>query len=326
MSLFQGPAPAAAAIRNSAAAARKKTERGHRIRVFIAAAASILLIASIAAYGAGYYLLPLDQRPFSDKHELLRPSGSIGIRLGVLGTVLFFIIFLYALRKVIPWLGRLGTARHWMDFHVIAGLTAPVIIAFHASFKFQGIAGFAFWIMVAVALSGVIGRYLYAKIPQSLNATQSSLSELQASERALSETLLGQSIYSAEQLNRVLDVPSAEHIRRIGPLLAIGEMIALDVRLPFQVAGLRRSSSSFGAALRSAGGLFSSGNAEIEEVVRLVRQKASLSRRVVFLNQTQRVFHLWHVIHRPFSYAFAVLAIFHIVVATGLGFMGLVIR
>ena len=328
MSLMQSPAPVAPPMRTSPAPARNKKnkELGHRIRVSIAASASILLLTLIGAYGASYYLLPLDQRPYSEKHELLKPSGSIGLKLGVLGTVLFFIIFLYALRKVIPWLGRYGTARHWMDFHVIAGITAPVVIAFHASFKFQGIAGFAFWIMVAVAISGFIGRYLYAKIPRSLTATELSLSELQLIERGLSEALVGQSIYSAEQLNRVLNVPSAEHIRKIGPLLAIGEMIALDVRLPFQVAGLRRTSSSIGARIRSAGGLFSSGNTEIEEVVRLVRQKALLSKRVVFLDQTQRVFHLWHVIHRPFSYAFAVLAIFHIVVATGLGFMGLVIR
>ena len=75
-----------------------------------------------AIYGASYYILPLEQRPYSDKHELLKPSGTIGLKLGILGTVLFFIIFLYALRKVIPWLGRWGTARHWMDFHVIAGI------------------------------------------------------------------------------------------------------------------------------------------------------------------------------------------------------------
>jgi hypothetical protein len=327
MSTTQNPAPASSVTRRvSATSDKKKKELGHHVRVIIAGVASILLLVWIGIYGASYYMLPLDQRPYSEKHELLKPSGSIGLKLGVLGTVLFFLIFLYALRKVIPWLGRFGTARHWMDFHVIAGITAPVIIAYHASFKFQGIAGFAFWIMVAVALSGVIGRYLYAKIPRSLNATEMSLSELKVSERELSEALVGQSIYPAAQLSRVLDMPSPEHIRKIGPLLAIGEMIALDVRLPFQVAGLRRSSTGFGATLRSFGGLLSSGNSEIEDVVRLVRQKASLSKRVVFLDQTQRVFHLWHVIHRPFSYAFAALAIFHIVVATGLGFMGLVIR
>lgn len=308
--------------------AKKKTdkERGHRIRVAIAACASIAVVIALAIYGASYYILPLDQRPFSDKHELLKPSGGIGLKLGVLGTILFFLIFLYALRKVVPWLGRIGSARHWMDFHVIAGLTAPVVIAFHASFKFQGIAGFAFWIMVAVALSGVVGRYLYSQIPRSLSAAELSLAELHSKESELADALLSQSIFTEKQLERVLRVPSAEHIKRIGALLAIGAMIASDARLLFQVARLRRAHSGFGVKVLSLGGLFSSGNREVEAVVRLVRQKASLAKRVVFLDQTRRVFYLWHVIHRPFSYTFAVLAVLHIVVVTGLGFVTMGLR
>jgi hypothetical protein len=86
---------------------------------------------------------------------------------------------------------------------------------------------------------------------------------------------------------------------------------------------LRRAS---GFTFRSIGGLLPTGDSEIEHIVRLVRQKASLSKRVVFLDQTQRVFHLWHVIHRPFSYAFAILAIIHIVVVMGLGFTSLGMR
>ncbi|MCP6726220.1 hypothetical protein NL526_29605, partial [Klebsiella pneumoniae] len=78
----------------------------------------------------------------------------------------------------IGWLNRLGSARHWLDFHVILGLTAPVIIAFHASFKFHGIAGVAFWIMLSVAVSGVVGRYVYAQIPRSLSSAELSLKEL----------------------------------------------------------------------------------------------------------------------------------------------------
>lgn len=316
MSLLQAPVP-------TAAVSRKKAEIGHRIRVMIAAAASCVLLFGLALFGANYYLLPIEERPFSPKYNLLRPGGMIGLNLGILGTVLFFIIFLYALRKVIPWLGRFGTARHWMDFHVIAGITAPIVIAFHASFKFHGIAGFAFWIMVAVAVSGIIGRYLYSQIPRSLNAAELSLNELQANERELAQALLGQSIYSAKQLDRVLHMPTPEHIRRIGPLLALGEMISLDMRRPFQIASLRRASCEFAGKLSSIGGLLSSGKTEVEHVVYLIRQKASLSKRIVFLDQAQKVFHLWHVIHRPFSYAFAVLAIFHIVVVMGLGFVSI---
>ncbi len=299
--------------------ARKK-ETGHQVRVMFAIVASILLLASVGIYGASYYWLPLDERPFSDKYEMLKPSGAVGLKLGILGTVLFFLIFLYALRKAIPWLGRFGTARHWMDFHVILGVTAPILIAFHASFKFRGIAGTAFWLMVIVALSGFIGRYLYAQIPRSLTAVELSLDELQKTEHELAEDLLSQSIYTTEQLNRALRVPSAEQARRIGPLFAIVEMIVLDGLRVFRIAGLRRAGSGFGGKILSFGGLFSSGNREVERVVHLIRQKASLAKRVVFLDQTQRVFHLWHVIHRPFSYTFAVLALFHIAVVLGMGF------
>jgi hypothetical protein len=303
-----------------AALGKRKKGIGHRVRVTTASIAAMLTVVSIAVYGAGYYVLPLEERPYSDKYEMLKPGGTIGLKLGILGTVLFFIIFLYAFRRLIPWLGRIGTARHWMDFHVIAGITAPIIIAFHASFKFRGIAGIAFWIMLAVALSGVIGRYLYAQIPRSLSAAELTLSELHAGEKELSDALLSQSVYSIEQVNRTLHVPSAEHIRRISPVQAIVEMISLDLGLPFRIASLRRASCGFGAKILSVGGLRSSGNPEIEQIVRLVKQKASLSKRVVFLSQTQRVFHLWHVIHRPFSYAFVVLAAIHIAVVLGLGF------
>jgi hypothetical protein len=322
MSLLQSNIPGAAASHDRG----RKTERGHHIRVFIAAAASFIFLAAIGIYGASYYMLPLDQRPYSEKHELLKPSGSIGLKLGVLGTVLFFIIFLYALRKVIPWLGRWGTARHWMDFHVIAGISAPVVIAFHASFKFQGIAGFAFWIMLAVALSGIVGRYLYSQIPRSLTAAELSLNEWRNSELEPDGVLLAQSTFSREQLQSALRVPGKEHIRHIGPLRAVGEMITLDLGLPFRAARLRRVTCGFGGQLISIGGLFSTGNEEVEQIIRVVRKNVQLSKRVLFLDQTQRVFHLWHVIHRPFSYAFAILAIIHIVVVSGLGFISFGLR
>lgn len=295
----------------------QQKEVGHRIRVKIAAAAAFLTLAAIAIYGADYYILPLEQRPYSAKHELLRPSGTIGLKLGIFGTVLFFIIFLYALRKVIPWLGRIGTARHWMDFHVIAGVSAPVVIAFHASFKFQGIAGVAFWIMLAVALSGIVGRYLYAQIPRSLNAAEMSLGELHDNERIMAEFLLVQSVFTEAQLRKALKAPSPERASRVGALAAIVQMIFFDLSMPFRMAKLRRVAG--GSAF---GGLFSTRNREVEDIIGIVKQKAALSKRVLFLDQTQRVFHLWHVIHRPFSYAFALLAVLHIVVVMGLGFGG----
>src|SRR5579859_2324967 len=91
---------------SAAARSRQARERAHRIRVWIAGMVALIFCVAMGAYGFDYYRLSRELRPFSDKHELLRPSGLIGVNLGILGTALFCIIFLYAFRKIIPALGR----------------------------------------------------------------------------------------------------------------------------------------------------------------------------------------------------------------------------
>ena len=71
---------------SAAARSRQSAERAHRIRVWIAGMAALFFCVAMGVYGFDYYRLPRELRPFSDKHELLRPSGRIGINLGILGT------------------------------------------------------------------------------------------------------------------------------------------------------------------------------------------------------------------------------------------------
>ena len=298
-----------------------KSERRHWLQVWLATVACVVLPLFLAAYGFDYYRLDAADRAYSPKHPILRPSGIVGVKLGILGVVLFLLIFLYPLRKKIPWLARKGTSKHWLDFHIVLGMTAPVLIAFHASFKFQGIAGMAFWIMVLVALSGFVGRYLYAQIPRSINAAELSLRELATQEEELTGVLRHQDILSASMLDPLLCGPSPEEVKKLPALRAVFKMMMLDLALPFRVARLRRYVLSPVGKIKSFGGLLATNNSGLEDVVKAARQKASLSKRIAFLARTQEVLHLWHVVHRPFSYSFLVLAILHIAVAMGLGFM-----
>jgi hypothetical protein len=298
-----------------------KSERRHWLQVWLATAACVALLLSLAAYGFDYYWLDAADRAYSPKHPILRPGGMLGVKLGILGVVLFLLIFLYPLRKKIPWLARKGTAKHWLDFHVVLGITAPVLIAFHASFKFHGIAGMAFWIMLLVAISGFVGRYLYAQIPRSINAAELSLRELATQEEELTSILSRQDILSASMLEPLLRGPSPEEVKRMPALRAVFKMMMLDLVLPFRIAHLRRYVLSPLGKIKSFGGLLATNNSGLEDVVKAARQKASLSKRIAFLARTQEVLHLWHVVHRPFSYSFMVLAILHIAVAMGLGFM-----
>jgi hypothetical protein len=168
MSTATAPTPIRTAI-----AAASDPEAGHKLRLLIGYIIAVALIVGIAGYGVDYYTAGPHDRPFLAKHALLKPSGRIGIKLGMLGVGMFLVIFLYPLRKRWIWLGRQGNARHWLDFHVLLGLSAPFVITLHSSFKFHGFAGIAFWIMLGVSISGIVGRYLSTATPRNSHARNS---------------------------------------------------------------------------------------------------------------------------------------------------------
>lgn len=295
-------------------------ERAHRIRLVCGYALAIALIVGLAVYGFDYYTLGSADRPFSPKHHVLRPSGTIGIKLGFMGLTMFLAIFVYPLRKKWLWLSRQGSSKHWLDIHVLLGLTAPFIIALHASFKFQGFAGMAFWIMVAVSLSGVIGRYLYGQIPRRLNSAEMSVKDLQEIQAGLAEQLKQQRLLPEEDVRSLLRLPGPERVQDMSIIVALGYMLALDVGRAFRVAKLRRGALAISQRLTTLGGFLPTRHAALERAISTARTEAATAKRILFLSRSQQVFHLWHVVHKPFSYSFAVLAIIHVVVVMTMGF------
>jgi hypothetical protein len=298
-----------------------KPNAAHRLRLTIGYVIAITALLALTIYGWDYYTLSAADRPFSPKHALLRPSGTIGLKLGFVGMFVFFAIFLYPLRKRWPWLMKQGNTRHWLDIHVLLGLAAPFIIAFHSSFKFQGFAGIAFWIMAAVSASGVVGRYLYSQIPRSLNAAQLSHKETQELQAQLSAQLAEQQLLPQADLRAMLRLPSPQTVEKLPIAIAIIYMMILDVVRVLRVARLRRHALSGMEALTTIGGLLPTKHPELERAVTTAQQEAALAKRILFLSRSEKVFHLWHVVHKPFSYTFAVLALVHIGLVMMMGYM-----
>jgi hypothetical protein len=310
-----------ASIATAAIPTRKDPERGHRTRILLGYIISTALIVGIFLYGFNYYTLDSAERPFSPKHALLKPSGSIGVKLGFLGVAMFLVIFLYPLRKRWAWLSRQGLSKHWLDYHVILGLSAPFVIALHSSFKFQGFAGMAFWIMLAVSISGVIGRYLYSQLPRSLNTAELTIKELREVQDSLAQQLEAQNLLPKADLHSLLRLPTEERVHSLSMLSALVYMMALDIFRWLRVARLRRHALTASETLSTLGGLLPTRHHDLERAIATAREEAATAKRVLFLSRSQQVFHLWHVVHKPFSYTFAVLALFHIGVVIALGFM-----
>ncbi|HKV63098.1 MAG TPA: hypothetical protein VJO16_14380 [Candidatus Acidoferrum sp.] len=310
----------ASATIGSAVLTREDPEKGHRIRVFLAWMLALAFVLVIASYGMNYYTLSASERPFSPKHQILRPSGTIGVKLGMMGVLMFFLIYLYPLRKKWGWLGRMGNSRHWLDFHVVLGTAAPVIIAFHASFKFGNIAGMAFYSMMMVTLSGFVGRYLYAHIPRGLSAAELSMKEIQEKEEALRKELAEQKATFGFSVDALAELPSPAQVAKTPLIASLLSMFVLDIKRPFKTSLLRLQQAGFGPWVFSGFGLFSTRDAKLERAILLAQRQSSLSQSIAFLSRTQRIFQLWHVVHRPFSYAFAILAVLHIGIALFMGY------
>ena len=316
MSTATAPSPIPVAV----AAAASNPEAGHKLRVFLAYLVAIALIVGLGAYGFDYYTAGPNDRPFMAKHALLKPSGRIGIKLGMLGVGMFLVIFLYPLRKRWTWLGRIGVSKHWLDFHIVLGLSAPFVIAMHSSFKFHGFAGIAFWIMLAVSASGIVGRYLYGQIPRRVNAAEFSRKELQDIQAKMAEQLAEQKVLRESDVRSALRLPSQETVDRLPAAVALVYMFLLDLLRPLRIARLRSGSLQGSEYVRTLGGLRATKNRELERAIAIAQEEAALSKRILFLSRTQQVFHLWHVVHKPFSYTFAVLVLVHIGVVLMMGF------
>lgn len=141
--------------------------RGYRLFLFALYGISLAVVLRLGLEGAPYYLTPLEERPRHELYWTLKPGGSHGQLYGVVGSGMMVLMLLYTVRKRFRPLRRWGHLRVWLDLHIYLGIMGPLLIVLHSSFKVQGLVAISFWSMVAVASSGVLGRYLYMRILRS---------------------------------------------------------------------------------------------------------------------------------------------------------------
>lgn len=292
----------------------------HRVLLGSAMLLFGLLILFLAVHGLPYYSLRPELRPFSPLHQELRSSGHIGLRLAFLSIFMFVILLLYPIRKRWRWLSTIGSTRRWLNFHVLFGIATPIVVTFHTSFKWHGVAGLAYWTMIMVALSGFIGRYVYAKIPRSLNSAALSMGELEAQISSLANRVSEQSVFLAKEMGPLLEVPTPLEIRSMNFFQMLSTVIRLDARRALLIARLRRQALTGAPRFWTVHGLLRSKDSALESVIAVIRRQSRLLAGIAFLDRMQRLFHLWHVVHRPFSISFVLLTLVHIAVVLSVGF------
>src|SRR3989442_9948382 len=158
--------------------------------------------------------------------------------------------------------------------------------------------------MVAVSMSGLVGKFLFAQIPLSLSAAELSLKELKDEEAKLTQQLAAQKLLSAATLAPLFEFPSAQRVESMSLLLALGSIIAVDLRRPFRVAGLRPRALGLGGKLATLGGVLPTRKQELEQAVHPARKHSPLSPNNPFPSRSQQGFRPLHLKPPPLRHFF----------------------
>src|SRR5512139_1462998 len=116
--------------------------------------------------------------------ELFDTQDGFGYWLGIIGASLMATLLLYPLRKRLRFMHALGATRHWFRMHMIFGVLGPVLILYHCNFSFGSLNDtVALACTLLVAISGLVGRYVYAKVHVDLDGHRATLGQLSAKAR-----------------------------------------------------------------------------------------------------------------------------------------------
>ena len=277
----------------------------------VALVAVLTVPAGVTAWGAGYYFAGAAARVRHPLHALLKPSGTLGQAFGFLGLALFLFMWLYPIRKRIGSALRIGSVAAWMRVHTIVGLTLPFLVAVHAGWRFRGLIGLGYVAMLIVALSGIVGRYLYGRIPRTRAGVELTRDEIGGRRRALVTEIAANLRLDPREIEEAL-APN-ENARPVSGIGATFRRLLVDDWTRWRtMSELRRR---WKARVRSSGG----DARAVESALRLAREEIRLGQHLRMLDATQRVFRHWHVAHRPVSVTALVAVAVHVGVAVAMG-------
>jgi hypothetical protein len=271
---------------------------------------SMAVFAYFLISGIGFYFSPYTGRPHLDGYRLLRPAGLIGHGLGMVGSAMMIIMLLYSLRKRLKMMQSWGSLSLWLNIHIYFGIVGPLLVILHTSFKVQGLVAISFWSMIAVALSGVLGRYLYLQIPRNKDGGELSLKEIDELRKQNAQQLLIRYGLSEKQIQYLEIEANVSGQRNRGFLTQI------LISLKDDLWGAHKMKKYLAKTLIDS----KLSSAEKRELWRSIRSQSKLERRVLFLTQMQRIFNYWHVIHKPFAIIMYLVMVIHIGVAVWLGY------
>lgn len=227
---------------------------------------------------------------------------------------MMLILLLYPLRKRIKALHFLGATTRWFSVHMFLGVLGPVLVLYHSNFQLGSFnSRVALYCMLLVALSGMVGRHIYAHIHRGLYGRKTTLMELRndlATSLEKSQGLATLLPQTTARLNAIAAEAQGDPLTGAMPIRA---SLAWSLRQYFLRYQLRRTvncelkeqARMSPAIARDLQRLRSRSHRYIHDFVRLTGKVAQFT-------LYERLFSLWHVLHMPFFFMMIVSALVHV--------------
>ncbi len=279
-------------------------------KLFIGVLVSIVFITLIVLIylGSGYYGLGLEERVYHPDHKMLKPSGILGHGFGIVGSLFMIIgVLSYMARKRYRFLSRWGLLKHWLEFHIFLCTLGPILVLFHTAYKFGGLVAISFWSMVAVFVSGVVGRFIYIQIPRSIEGRELSLNEVREMKSDVASIIrdshkLDEDSFNviSESIKKKVELYHKNSIKRYFMKRKDDRLSLKSVRKVLKKNKLSRK--------------------EYKSIIALVKDDIKLNRRIERLATMQNLFKYWHVAHLPFALVMLIIMVIHVAVTVVFGY------
>jgi hypothetical protein len=284
--------------------ARTPVEGGGERALRRAALAGYALTA--LAVGGGWWL--------TRSTQLVESEQGFGYWLGIAGGGLMATLLLYPLRKRWRLMHSLGATRHWFRMHMVLGVLGPVLILYHCNFSLGSLNDtVALVCTLLVAASGLVGRYVYAKVHVDLDGHRATLEQLSDNAR----------ITAVQRREAVALVPgllerlTAYDATVLEPPARTVAVLLLPLRLAFTTRWAAARLSWFARSqlrvLARRSHVVHAQRRELQASIgRFIHEHLRRVRRVAELGSYERMFSIWHVFHLPFFYMLVVAALIHV--------------
>ena len=238
-----------------------------------------------------------------------------GYWLGVAGGSMMVLLFIYPLRKHFAFARNWGRVKWWFLVHMLLGVGGPLLILLHSTFRIGSLnAGVALYSMIIVALSGVVGRFIYARVHRGLRGEQVGFKELLSHAKLDQADVRSRLAFAPKVEARLKDFEQAELQAKAGWLTYSRQVFWLPLKLWIVYA---RCVNELHQPIRR---LAAHGKWSKADLVRREKQSRKLVRRyltavvrVAQYTAYERFFSLWHVAHIPFVYLLVISAIVHVI-------------